>query len=200
VQGSFHEQLAQPRPDPGGGAAAAYACALGVALVEKAIRPEIQRQTGPPAAYWPEALAEVHRLSSILDELRDKDCAAYWKLAERRASAAIGADLESDIAQAVACPAEAIETAGLALKGLSHVVKRCKPHLTSDLQVACELMAAGITGSYHIAAATLRLLPNESLSVRGQLDLSARLDSAIKLLETVRQELVLRTRLPLRNR
>jgi formiminotetrahydrofolate cyclodeaminase len=200
VKGSFLEQLSEPRPDPGGGAAAVYACALGVALIEKVIRLEIQRPAGRPEDYWSEALAKIQKLSFSLNELREKDCAAYLKLAERRASSAAGDEMESAINEAIACPVETIETSRLVLGYVSRAGNLCKSHLASDLQVACELIAAAIMGSYHIAAANLQLFRNEPTRVRVQLDLSAKLDSALKLLETVRQELMLRTRLPPRNR
>lgn len=194
MEGSFLEQLAQPRPDPGGGAAAAYACAVGVALLDKVIRLETRRKSEQLAQYWNDARAEVGRISTILNELREKDSVAYLKLAERRASPTVGDDAESAIAEAVACPRETIETALLAFECLSRVGSNlCKFHLVSDLQVACELMAASITGSYHIASANLCLFRNESTMERQQLDLSARLDSAVKVIDKVRQELILRT-------
>jgi formiminotetrahydrofolate cyclodeaminase len=200
VEGSFLEQLAQPRPDPGGGAAAAYACSVGVALLEKVIRLETQRKAERLAQYWHKALVEAHRISTILNELREKDSVAYLKLAERRASPTVGDDAESAILEAVACPRETIDTALLALECLSRVGNLCKFHLVSDLQVACELMAASIMGSYHIAAANLCLLRNESTMERRQLDLSARLDSAIKVIDKVRQELILKSLQASRNR
>jgi methenyltetrahydrofolate cyclohydrolase len=200
VEEPFLEQLAQARPDPGGGAAAAYACELGLALVEKVIRLEIQRTSDSVANRWPEALADVQKFSSVLGKLRERDCAAYLKLAERRASSANDVALESAIGEAVACPAEIIKTTRFTLELLSRVGNHCKAHLISDLQVACEIMAAAIMGSYHIAMANLHLLRGETATLRGQLEISAQLDGAIKVLETVRQELILRTRPPLENR
>ena len=61
MDSAFLEALAQARPDPGGGAAAAHSGALGLALLAKVVQLE-QRRPGPsrkPGFSWRDLLARV---------------------------------------------------------------------------------------------------------------------------------------------
>ena len=85
---SFLDELAQARPDPGGGAAAAYGAALGLALLEKVVRLEAKRpQAGNPGGPpWEKTLGQVGQLAAALDRLRQEDVQAYLNLTRARAA------------------------------------------------------------------------------------------------------------------
>ena len=63
---SFLEQLAQPRPDPGGGAAAAYGGMLALALLAKVVQLEAQRPSNQGNRQdWEEKLEEIKQLRRL---------------------------------------------------------------------------------------------------------------------------------------
>ena len=66
---SFLQELAQARPDPGGGAAAAFGARLGLALLEKVVQLEGGRRREPKgkASFtWEEALTQLRQLQETL--------------------------------------------------------------------------------------------------------------------------------------
>ena len=72
MSASFLDQLARARPDPGGGAAAAYSAGVGLALLTKVIRLEKTRPCIEESLlrFWTEKLAETRRLTRIFLRLR----------------------------------------------------------------------------------------------------------------------------------
>ena len=80
---SFLEDLASPRPDPGGGAAAAYVALVGLALIEKVSRLELARgKLGDERdTYWRGELQAVRRLQESFSLLCSEDVLAYQRLA-----------------------------------------------------------------------------------------------------------------------
>jgi formiminotetrahydrofolate cyclodeaminase len=163
MDSSFLTSLAQARPDPGGGAAAAHAAALGLALLEKVVRLEHQRQDpeGQPGFPWPDLLARVGLVADALARLQEEDVKAYFRLTQPRAASdpeALAAALE----EAVACPLRIMQQAQEGLALLSQSGCRCKIHLVSDLLVACELLGAAFRGAHHIARANLPLMRQDA--------------------------------------
>jgi formiminotetrahydrofolate cyclodeaminase len=155
----FLKALAQARPDPGGGAAAAHSAALGLALLEKVVRLEHRRQTPEknPGIPWGDLLARVRLVAAALLRLQDEDVQAYFQLTRALTQGdpeALAAALE----EAVACPLRIMQQAqeGLALMAQSGA--GCAVHLMSDLLVACELLGAAFRGAHHIARANLPLM------------------------------------------
>lgn len=162
--GAFLQELAQARPDPGGGAAAAYGANLGLALLEKVVRLESQRRDKPAGEgqrTWGEALAQLRRLAESLEKLQSKDVQAYFNFVAARASGD-GAQLTTAVREAVDCPRRIMEQAAAALKLLAWVGGHCKKHLISDLLVAGEFLGAALRGAYYIACANLPLTTDES--------------------------------------
>ncbi len=161
---SFLQELAQARPDPGGGAAAAFGAHLGLALLEKVVQLESRRRPQPAREgrrTWGDALAQLRQLSENLEKLRQEDVQAYFQLSTARASGS-AAQLAVAIRDAVNCPRRIVQQAGEALQLLAWVGGHCKKHLISDLLVACEFLGAALMGAYHIACANLALITEES--------------------------------------
>ncbi len=157
---SFLDQLAQARPDPGGGAAAAYSAGVGLALLTKIIRLEKARpyNDASQVAFWAEQLTEVRRLTRIFQHLRRADVGAYLTMAQALAVRKQGSNLQKAVEEATRCPWQIMEQTLLALALVAAAGDRCRSHLLSDLLVATELLGGALQGAYHIAAANLPLI------------------------------------------
>ncbi len=158
---SFLKELARARPDPGGGAAAAYGANLGLALLEKVMQLEGRRRrqtAGAAGLTWKEALARLRRLAANLERLQAADVHAYFNLVAARESGESGR-LAAAVQEAVDCPRQIMELAGEALELLAWAGAHCQRHLVSDLLVAGEFLGAALKGADHIAAANLPLVP-----------------------------------------
>jgi formiminotetrahydrofolate cyclodeaminase len=171
---AFLKKLAQPRPDPGGGAAAAHGASLGLSLLEKVVRLEAQRRPNPagqPPAAWEEALARLDRLSETLARLREEDVRAYFNLTAALTSGD-AAVLAAALWEAVDCPRRIMHQVGEALELLAWAGARCRSHLVSDLLVAGEFLGAALRSAAHIAQANLPLMPDEAARQALAVDLS----------------------------
>lgn len=160
---SFLEQLSQPRPDPGGGAAAAFGGMLALALLEKVVQLEAQRPSNQGnRQVWEEKLEQIRQLTADLDRLREEDIRAYAQMAQVRASGSRGRDWEEAVAYGLQVPLGIMAQAREALVLLAWTGARCRKHLVSDLQVAREFLGAALQGAYHIARANLPLVADEA--------------------------------------
>jgi|UniRef100_A0A7C3V7R1 formiminotetrahydrofolate cyclodeaminase len=159
----FLDRLAQARPDPGGGAAAAYSAAVGLALLTKIIRLEKGRRYNDEqqAKFWDEQLAETRRLTRIFQQLRQADVEAYLTMAQALSVRQQGANLQKAVEKATHCPWQIMEQALVVLDLVAAAGARCRHHLISDLLVATELLGGALQGAYHIAAANLPLINGE---------------------------------------
>jgi len=191
MDSSFLQALAQARPDPGGGAAAAHGAALGVALLEKVVRLEQQRQgTGGSASFpWDDLLRRVRQVAGALARLQGEDIQAYFNLVEARGRgdhSIMAAALE----EVIGCPLRTMQQtqAGMAL--ISQGGARCQRHLVSDLQVACELLGAAFRGAHHIARANLLLMTKNPRRTVWAGDLTHTLKAAEALFQQVSAELL----------
>ncbi|MGD2029521.1 MAG: cyclodeaminase/cyclohydrolase family protein [Desulfobacterales bacterium] len=157
---SFIEALSSPdQPIPGGGAAAAYAGSIGLALLEKIVRLEMRRDPmTSESSFWKDLLEQVCSLSNIFFRLCDEDGKSYMLLAETKASRKKEAEVAAALVQTIECPMKILEQTHTALSYVSMVAEHCKRHLLSDLQVVCELLGAAGHGAYHICIANLRLM------------------------------------------
>lgn len=156
---SFLDQLARARPDPGGGAAAAYSAGVGLALLTKIIRLERSRPYNEKAVlqFWTEKLAATKRLTRIFQRLRQADVEAYLTMAQALSVRQQGTNLQRAVEEATRCPWQIMEQTLVALDLVGEVGAHCRHHLLSDLLVATELLGGALQASYHIAAANLPL-------------------------------------------
>ncbi len=156
---SFLDQLSQPRPAPGGGAAAAFGGLMALALLEKVVQLEAQRPGNQGQRQeWEEKLAQIRQLSADLDRLREEDVLAYRLLAQTRASGSQVQERREVIEYAIKVPREIMARSREGLALLAWAGARCRKHLVSDLQVAREFLMAALQGAYHIARANLPLV------------------------------------------
>jgi formiminotetrahydrofolate cyclodeaminase len=187
----FLQALAQARPDPGGGAAAAHGAALGVALLEKAVRLEQRRQgAGGSASFpWDDLLRRVRQVAAALARLQEEDIQAYFNLVEARGSGD-SAFMAAALEEAIGCPLRIMQQTQAAMALIAQGGARCRRHLVSDLLVACELLGAAFRGAHHIAQANLLLMArNPRRAVWGE-DLTHTLEAAEALLLQVLVELL----------
>jgi len=163
MESSFLEALAQARPDPGGGAAAAHSAALGLALLSKVAQLEHQRQgpPGEPGFPWGDLLARVRVVAAALLRLQAEDVKAYVQLTQARTKRD-PIEMAAALEEALACPLRIMQQAQEGLCLICQGGARCKPHLLADLLVACELLGAAFRGAHHIARANLPLMRQES--------------------------------------
>jgi formiminotetrahydrofolate cyclodeaminase len=190
MDSAFLQALAQARPDPGGGAAAAHSAALGLALLAKVVQLEHRRQ-GPennPGFHWRDLLAQVRLVSATLLRLQEEDVRAYFRLTQARTSRDPG-EMAAALEEAVACPLRIMQQAqeGLALMG--QAVAGCALHLVADLLVACELLGAAFRGAHHIARANLPLMAQDSRRIVWDETLSHTLKAIEAEWQLVRAEL-----------
>ena len=86
MDSAFLKALAQARPDPGGGAAAAHSAALGLALLDQVVQLEHRRQ--PPkensGSFWIDLLAQVRIVAAALLRLQGEDVQVYFQLTRAR--------------------------------------------------------------------------------------------------------------------
>jgi formiminotetrahydrofolate cyclodeaminase len=164
---SFLDELRRPRPDPGGGAAAAHGALLGIALAEKIIQLESKRaaDNNSGTGLWGGHLREVSRLTLQFTRLRSEDVEAYQNLAEALRSGEGGTRLHDALVGAIRCPVEIMRQARGALDLIEDVGKRCRRFLVADVLVACEFLGVALHSGCHIAKANLPLM--EDLPSRG---------------------------------
>ena len=163
MDSAFLHALAQARPDPGGGAAAAHSAALGVALLTKVAQLELQRPRPlrKPGLAWSDLLARAQLVSAALLRLQEEDVQAYVTLTRARASRDPG-EMAAALEEAVACPLRIMQQAQEGLALMARAGAGCALHLVADLLVGCELLGAAWRGAHHIARANLPLMPQDS--------------------------------------
>lgn len=160
---SFLKQLAQARPDPGGGAAAAYSALVGLALVAKVLRLEQGRypDPGPRRQFWTKKLVTLRKLSQDLGRLRQADVEAYLAMAQALAGKVQGPRLQGLVEEATQCPWQIMKQVLLGLEVAAAAGAHCRPHLLSDLLVAVEILGAALQGAHHIATANIALMERD---------------------------------------
>ncbi len=191
---AFLDQLAQPRPDPGGGAAAAHGGLLAVAIMEKIARLESRRTSRSDSeATWKELIHTIRAYTKEFHVLRERDCAAFLKLAEARAADRNESNLVGAWEEAVACPMLIMETAVGALRAVSTMGSSCGRHLLADLHVAAEFLAASFRAAFHIASSNIHLMVSDAREDRFSQGLSKLLTRAESELRSAQEQLRVRT-------
>ncbi len=151
----FLQELSRPRPDPGGGAAAAFGARVGVALLLKVAQLEEFRVAGSRqgADAWPARRQAAEALEEALAQLQEEDVRAYAELAAHFRHG--GEAREEAALQATRIPYRIAAAAREGLGLAAEVGRWCARHLVADVQVATELLAGSGRGAVAIAGANL---------------------------------------------
>jgi len=195
MSGSFLTKLAQGRPDPGGGAAAAYSAGVGLALLIKVIRLEKSRPQNYalPPKFWFDSLAEARRLDRIFTGLRQADVEAYLTMAQALSISQRGLKLKRAVEEALRCPLQIMEETLSALNQVAVVGEHCQRHLLSDLLVATEILGGALQGAHHIALANLPLVDASSRREEWAVRLSRAAHQGLEATLRVRSRLLARS-------
>lgn len=166
---TFLEQLAEPRPFPGGGSAASYVGALALALVEKVVRLEMKRREidAEATVIWSGRLSSAANLAAKFQLLSQEDGRAYARMSSVRAQVSEADVIMAAVREAAVVPLQIIHAAAQGCSLISESSKECKRYLVPDLQVSCELLWAVARGAEAIALANVMLM--ESVSNRAEL-------------------------------
>lgn len=197
MDSAFLNALAQARPDPGGGAAAAHSAALGLALLAKVVQLEHHRQgrQNNPGFPWGDLLARVRLVAAALRRLQEEDVQFYFKLTQAHTSRN-PVEMAAALEEAVACPLRIMQQAQEGLALMAQGGAGCALHLLADLLVACELLGAAFRGAHHIARANLPLMCQASRRAVWDEALSHTLDALEAEWQLVRTELTGRLACP----
>lgn len=157
---SFMEQLRQPQPFPGGGAAAAHVGALALALVEKVVRIEIGKSDADSSIHsvWNARLARATALLARFRELIHEDGRAYERMSKARAQESDVNVVAEAVTEAALVPSQIIGACAEGLELISETLEQCRKYLVSDILVCAELLFAVARGAKAIAAANVELL------------------------------------------
>jgi len=169
MSSTFLEQLAEPRPFPGGGSAASYVGALALALVEKVVRLEMKRCEVDTEAtvIWSGRLSSVANLAAKFQLLSQEDGRAYARMSSIRAHVSEADVIVAAVREAALVPLQIIHAAAQGCSLISDSSRECKTYLVPDLQVSCELLWSVARGAEAIASANVMLM--ESAANRTEL-------------------------------
>jgi formiminotetrahydrofolate cyclodeaminase len=159
----FFIALASPEPSPGGGAAAAYAACLGVALLKKVIHLELlrSRTSRELTSLWKDLLRQANEMEASLEKLIEEDGEVYLEFVKARTECG-RTDFADALERAIECPIKIMVQSNEGLELTEEVAKRCARHLLSDLLVSGESFLAAVSGASHIAWANVCLLPGST--------------------------------------
>ncbi|GDY11197.1 hypothetical protein LBMAG53_00740 [Planctomycetota bacterium] len=140
--------LAARTPTPGGGAAAAWAAALGCAAGAMAARYTSGAKYAAVAETAANLATELDRSAAAALELAERDAAAYSAVTTARKN---GGDMALAEAAAAQIPADLLALCALQAGALAAFLPTCNPNLASDVRVGVHLLA----GAGRAAWATL---------------------------------------------
>jgi formiminotetrahydrofolate cyclodeaminase len=170
---SFLAALASPQPIPGGGAAAAYAASVGLALLEKIVRLEMQRREIPAlrGLAGEDLLGKVLPLAETLARLRDEDGEAYLKWAKIKGEEQNHTAVRKALREATECPMRIVECIQKSLECVVEAETFAQTHLLSDLLAVCEIINGAGKGAGHVASTNLQTMldPAEKNAYRKRL-------------------------------
>lgn len=154
--GDLLDAFAASEPVPGGGSAAALAGALGVSLLlMSAGLPKTKHGTPEEVADLAEAAARLRPLRETLQQLIDRDSAAYTEvMASYRRPKATPDEQESRrqairsaMRAATDTPLDTLRALQQALEGACVVAEKGAPAAATDVAVAIELLGAAARGA-----------------------------------------------------
>ena len=178
--GSFLDEVAAPTPAPGGGSAAAGACALGAALVEMVARIELGRADAAvrPRADLPDRL-EALRGQAL--ELAERELSSYGPVLEAlrlpRDDPERAGRLEAALTQASAAPLAVAEAAAEVAESGAELAAVAGPAVGGDAVAGVLIAEAAAAASAALVEINLEARPEAEELTRAR-DARARAASA----------------------
>lgn len=168
TEDGFLDALKKPRPDPGGGSAAAHEALMALCLLEKVAVLEKNRihPAGTERGWWDGALEELRRLEKDLKRLRAEDVEAYRTLASALKAEGRHESRDDAAEAALRVPLAIMEVAAAGLQTVAAVCRRCAIHLKPDVAVAAEFLESAVRAAYWIARANALLVKNPERRAR----------------------------------
>ena len=134
-------------------------------------------------------------MAARLQRLQAEDVEAYCQFTRARTQGDPNA-LTAALEAAVACPLRIMQQAQEGLGLICQGGARCRPHLISDLLVACELLGAAFRGAHHIARANLPLMGQDPRRAVWAADLAQTFSAIESEFQQVQAGLLLRKPCP----
>ncbi len=151
---AFLKQLAEPRPDPGGGAAAAYAGLVAAALILKVTKIESNRKIAVAKVDWNNLISLTKDLIKDLEDLIPADINAYHNFIQAKKLTATSIKPELFM-KLIDVPLSIADRLIMLLSVIQDAAGNCAKLLVSDVEVGYELAGASAKGALAIARANL---------------------------------------------
>lgn len=152
VDDPFLEALKCPKPNPGGGSAAAHGALTAVCLLQKVAVLEKNRASegSHQNQWWSAVLNQITALAEDFRRLREEDANVYRRLAQALKAGRASQDQDEAAADASRVPLSIMEMSAQALKTAHAVGERCARHLWADVAVAAEFLGSAVQGAFWI--------------------------------------------------
>jgi formiminotetrahydrofolate cyclodeaminase len=161
---NFLKELAQPKPDPGGGSAAAYVGAVATGLALKVLKLEIQRSSNVRQIRLESLLTALQGYNEQFLSLVRADEEAYKDFMESRKTG--GGRLSAAIVRIIDVPIQIGETALKSLCIIESLDTDYADYLTGDVSVVSELLYGIIVGINEIIRSNMRIRGSDPVSVK----------------------------------
>ncbi|MGC8658193.1 MAG: cyclodeaminase/cyclohydrolase family protein [Desulfomonilaceae bacterium] len=154
-ESEFLAKLKEPKPDPGGGATAAYVGLVALTLTEKICIIEIARAVKKRVGHehLDYLLQQLGARADAFRSLIDQDIRVYSELAASIKSGLQWPANHEIILGAIECPCQIIRNANESITLIEDLGRICARWLIPDLLVALEMALSCAKASYHIANA-----------------------------------------------
>jgi len=146
--GEYLKAIASTAAVPGGGSAAALACAMGAALLSMVAKISAKKaREDADRVLLNEVVPQLDRLADRLLDLSQADIEAYRGVIEARKGGASAAEMGRAYERAAEVPLMTAQSAAEALRLSQEVSRRAWDMTASDLAVGTELLQAGFGGA-----------------------------------------------------
>jgi formiminotetrahydrofolate cyclodeaminase len=164
-ESTFLSELREPKPDPGGGSASAFASIVALALAEKICLLEILRAEKARKGHEDidERLQKIVGLADGFRELAAKDVMVYENLSHEIKAGKRWPENTGAIQGSIDCPRDMLLSAIQALALIGDQGLNCSQSLTPDLLVALEIMSGSARAAFHIAISNTTLIEEDHI-------------------------------------
>lgn len=174
-ESTFLSELREPKPDPGGGSASAFASVVGLALVEKICLLEIVREDKAREVHedLDRTMEELVRLTDVFRKLLARDVSAYKDLSLTIRAGKRWPENSDEVLESIDCPRDIIVSALQVLELIGQLSVKCSPALVPDILAALEIMTGAARAAFHIAMSNMRFIGKDSVREERTLELES---------------------------